>query len=1820
MKKRIFTKRAISFAIMVSMVLGIFGGIPLSGMAAETAVTNLLEDEQSRIPEDNAASREDILTFAQVPQNSSDGFLLAESGQGVANIYVDTNEKPGTLYLQPITSKYYKPYDKLVNVEVKDGKIELRGIGHAADNLATDIENITGERPLRRSRWDEEEVELDLPTYSSQISWNSDNPTAFLQGNTVIVGIIGQSPIVDALIANKYIDVSKVNGKWEAYTMALIKNDPEDATLVSILGNDIENALIIAGSDKRGAIFGIYKISETIGVSPWGFFADAKPLPQRKLVLFGDGRTSVVQDSPSVKYRGIFINDERQTDRWSYEWNPEGQSVWEPARIAVHDGAYRLDSTYYQYVFDMILRNYGNYLQPAMWHNVFWLDDPMNPIMADAYGVVMGQEHTSFLGAMDKEWGWGSEAYNWGSWTVLTNRDNLNNFWQNGVDRYIHQENVISVGMRGLSDTNAWGNVSRDARVEHLNKLIKDQIGLVENALKKSDDPRSAEELSYSLTLYGEMEAVYCDGLDIPPQVTIILANDSQQMTRMLPTEKMREDRFYNGGGGFGVYYHFDYVGSPRNFRWINSIANEKTRQQMIQAYDYGVQEIWVVNAGNIKFNEQPLDYWFKLGYDVDAYRDPPNTRQSYNDFAGIHFGDDLAEEIGDILSTYTRINELRTPEWMSFHNFSLNYFNEAETLLNELIRVRDAAREIFNNDIAPDQKDAFYNLVMHPVNVSCNTWELMVNLQRNRLYARNGVTAANDYRQEVFDAVTQDSFWMHFTYGTPELMAAYQAGQIADLVNHTAPHGVGNVKYDGSGYVVADGKWYGYYVKRNHDAPHGEFYRPSESTSTNGRNHYYLGQNHTVNQINVSSGGWAPTLLSNIPSDAVMVVLPQSWNPEYTLPGAPTASSMMDLPAARTGSIDLYPFTNYENETRYIEIANAGQADYSYSITPSAPWIILEKNSGTITSSNKLERVNVRIDWDKVPAGASATGTLTVAGAGETVTVNVTANIFNEALAQKLPAKTFIETNGYVSILSNNFSKSVSASAPSLDIYNAGDPVSVQAKWTVLDNFGREGSAVKVEPSVLTARQQGFLMPGNSPYVEYNVYIATPGEINIVTQWTPTNSPDYTARPSDGPLYSQMRYGVSFGNDQPQLVDILPSRFAPRENNGGWSIGVETAVRTLVNSNAAEAYGGSAANNPTFNGVNNICASIHRVSEPGLYTLRIYMVHDSAVLEKILVGTEATQRVMVGPIGADAHFQKNITNIFTGPERGSSSTVSNTTRTSFLGPPQTFFTKADGSDTLLVVDSGIPAPAMPVAYTVIFDTNGGSKEANRAVATLPPANTVRLPNFLGGTSVPVRAGFTFNGWNTTPDGSGTEFTADTEVTGNMTVYAMWTPASRTVTFNLQGGNIGGSTTNPTRVVAAGLNSLAESELDLPATPSRTGYTFREWNTTTSGLGETFTANTSVDISVTIVAVWDPIPNEAAFTITYRDATARNANTITGSTAVTPSSFSTISASNLSASVPNYTYGVPVALPIPSKAGWRFVGWYASYTLEGDPISHVPVDQSGNVTYYANFVQDGASFRIYYVDGSERLTGLEPSSYVIGTGIAEGELPNAPDKTGCKFAGWFTDETYEIAVTNIPESAIWDQFLFAKYVPEQKSGVESISAVKTLVAGYAANVKITLTGSELSGLKATLFGKTANVVNGVAVLTFTADEVLPVGAYDIIVSDEADTEVIQTSIVVVPQPVNLWTPTAFTFEWEGINTVTIIFAAPVEINKAPVVGGVTVPTSAVTIYNNSEYGDYIDIITPVPGGQSVVVSGVRFPELFPSFSFTFSLDAAELTF
>lgn len=506
----------------------------------------------------------------------------------------------------------------------------------------------------------------------------------------IIAGTLGRSAVIDRLVAEGRLDVSAIDGVWEGYVQAIVEAPAEG----------ISRALVIAGADKRGTIYGIYDLSERAGVSPWTWWADV-PVPHRpELSVIAGSRA----DWPRVKYRGIFINDEKPA---LYGW------------VNHHYGGFK--SGFYERVFELILRNKGNYLWPAMWGESIYDDDPLSGPLADEMGVVVGKSHHEPMGRAHVEWA----RYGEGRWDYASNEEALRGFWRDGIERLKDWETIVTLGMRGDGDE----AMTEGTAVELLERIVADQRGIIADVTGKP----AAEQASI-WALYKEVQDYYDQGMDVPEDITLLFADDNWGNIRRLP--KPGSER----PGGYGVYYHFDYVGGPRNYKWLNTNQIERVWEQMNLAWEHGARKVWIVNVGDIKPMEFPISFFLDQAWNPEAM--PRERMSGYTAvWAAQQFPVEHAGEIAQITDFYTKYASRRKHELVDPETFSVVNFDEFRRVTAELEALAARAHAV-REKLPAEYDDAYVQLVWFPVLATANLYQLYEAVALNRLYTVQGRAA----------------------------------------------------------------------------------------------------------------------------------------------------------------------------------------------------------------------------------------------------------------------------------------------------------------------------------------------------------------------------------------------------------------------------------------------------------------------------------------------------------------------------------------------------------------------------------------------------------------------------------------------------------------------------------------------------------------------------------------------------------------------------------------------------------------------------------------------------------------------------------------------------------------------------------------------------------------------------------------------------------------------------------------------------------------------------------------------------------------------
>jgi len=589
--------------------------------------------------------------------------------------YVETAPRPGSFAIAQAKT--------CAAIYVDAG--DYAGVIRAAGDLQRDIARVTGCTPV--------------VTHDS----------GALGSHAIVIGSLEKSPL-----AKRMTDTSVIAGKWESFLI-----QPVEKPLPGVAGG-----LVIAGSDKRGTIYGIYDLSEQIGVSPWYWWADV-PVVHKDALFVKPGR--FLEDEPAVKYRGIFLNDEAPS-----------LSGWTKEKF----GGYNHD--FYVKVFELILRLKGNYLWPAMWGSAFNEDDPLNPKLADEYGIVMGTSHHEPMLRAQQEW----KRHGKGPWNYATNQEVLHAFWDAGIERNKDYESIVTLGMRGDGDMPMAATGDIDANKALLEKIVADQRAILANRIGPD-----LSKVPQDWALYKEVQEYYDAGMRVPDDVTLLWCDDNWGNLRRLPTAEERKR-----SGGAGIYYHFDYVGGPRNYKWLNTNPIAKVWEQMNLAYEYDARRIWIVNVGDLKPMEFPIEYFLSLAWNPRRW--PHDKIAEFGRlWAEREFGPAYAAQIADIVAKYTKYNGRRKPELLEPGTFSLENYGEADAVLADWQALTQRAEEIYGK-LPDNARDAFFELVLYPTKACALVNELYIAAAKNRLYAGQGRASANDYAARVRELFQADADW----------------------------------------------------------------------------------------------------------------------------------------------------------------------------------------------------------------------------------------------------------------------------------------------------------------------------------------------------------------------------------------------------------------------------------------------------------------------------------------------------------------------------------------------------------------------------------------------------------------------------------------------------------------------------------------------------------------------------------------------------------------------------------------------------------------------------------------------------------------------------------------------------------------------------------------------------------------------------------------------------------------------------------------------------------------------------------------------------
>ena len=583
----------------------------------------------------------------------------------------------------------FKQGDLLLNannrIEIYMDTNDCKGVSYAAHALLKDIKSVSGA----------------TATLTTDAGFLKKADTA---RPAILVGTIGHSAAIDQLVKQKRINGNLLKGKREKFIITLI-----------------DGQLVIAGSDRRGTIYGIYELSQQMGVSPWYDWADV-PVEHHDSIFVNKG--IYTDGEPAVRYRGIFLNDEAPC-----------LTSWVKNTYGTGYGDHR----FYQRVFELVLRLRGNMMWPAMWGWAFYADDSENEKTADEMGVVMSTSHHEPMARNHQEYARNRKG--WGPWNYQKNKANLQKFFREGIERMKGTEQIVTIGMRGDGDE----AMSAEADTKLMTNIINDQRKIIADVTGKK-----ASETPQVWALYKEVLDYYDKGMKVPDDVTLLLCDDNWGNVRRVPNAQERKHK-----GGWGLYYHVDYVGAPRNSKMLNCTPVQNPWEQLTLAYENGIDRLWILNVGDLKPMEYPISQFMDIAWNPHKYAVNQITNHT-RDWCAQQFGEEQADEAARLLNLICKYNGRCTPEMLDKNTYSLEN-GEWQEVVNQYLKIEaDALRQY--NSLPAAYHDAYRQIILFPIEVMSNLHQMyFAQAMNNQLYEQ-GNPKANIWADECENHFKRDS------------------------------------------------------------------------------------------------------------------------------------------------------------------------------------------------------------------------------------------------------------------------------------------------------------------------------------------------------------------------------------------------------------------------------------------------------------------------------------------------------------------------------------------------------------------------------------------------------------------------------------------------------------------------------------------------------------------------------------------------------------------------------------------------------------------------------------------------------------------------------------------------------------------------------------------------------------------------------------------------------------------------------------------------------------------------------------------------------
>lgn len=552
------------------------------------------------------------------------------------------------------------------------GENEYEGVKIAIANLQADMLRVIGHKP------------------SANVGESKEG--------AILIGTIGKNKEIDAL------GIQGLKGCREKYIITTINN-----------------RVVIAGSDKRGTIYGVYELSRQLGVSPWYWWADA-PVEQHTDAYVKQG--TYTDGEPAVEYRGLFLNDEAPC-----------LTSWVRNTFGTNYG----DHHFYARVFELILRLKGNMLWPAMWQWAFYADDPGNSRTADEMGVIISTSHHEPMARNHQEYA--RRRQEWGPWNYSTNQTKLDQFFREGIERMKDTEDIVTIGMRGDGD---------EAMSDNTDTRLMERIVANQRKIIRQVTGRPAKETPQVWALYKEVQDYYDAGFRVPDDVTILVSDDNWGDIRRVPNAEERKRK-----GGWGIYYHVDYVGAPRNSKWLNITQTQQMYEQLSLAYDFGIEKLWILNVGDLKPMEYPISLFMDMAWNPKAYQ-VQNVTDHTQAFFAEQLGEEWASEAADIYNQNCQYMSRVTPEMLDARTYNVET-GEWKQVADEYQRLETRALRLFL-ELPVEYHDVYRQLLLFPVQAMANLYDMYYAQAMNLHLAKQNNPDANRWAKRVRECFVRDS------------------------------------------------------------------------------------------------------------------------------------------------------------------------------------------------------------------------------------------------------------------------------------------------------------------------------------------------------------------------------------------------------------------------------------------------------------------------------------------------------------------------------------------------------------------------------------------------------------------------------------------------------------------------------------------------------------------------------------------------------------------------------------------------------------------------------------------------------------------------------------------------------------------------------------------------------------------------------------------------------------------------------------------------------------------------------------------------------